>query len=87
MRLRRLAPLLLNFYGNIYLAIPADVEQRKIVEFIKCESVIINNAIQKIEKELTLLQEYKTTLIAEAVTGKIDVREWRPKEFSSDVPG
>jgi len=26
------------------------------------------------------MQEYRTSLISQAVTGKIDVREWEPKK-------
>lgn len=40
----------------------------------------MNETIATIEKEIALVQEYRTAIIAEAVTGKIDVREY---EFSS----
>jgi type I restriction enzyme S subunit len=49
-------------------------EQIKIANFIKSEHFVINTTISTIEKELSLVEEYKTVLIAEAVTGKIDVR-------------
>ena len=35
----------------------------------------INVAINRTEREITLLREYRTTLTAEVVTGKLDVRE------------
>ncbi len=34
----------------------------------------MNIAISKIERELTLIQEFRTRLIADVVTGKLDVR-------------
>ena len=41
----------------------------------------------KIEKEITLTQEYKTALIAEAVTGKIDVRDFVIPEVIAEEEG
>jgi type I restriction enzyme S subunit len=49
-------------------------EQTAIVSHIEKETAIINKTIATIEKEIALVQEYRTALIAEAVTGKIDVR-------------
>jgi type I restriction enzyme S subunit len=59
---------------NFAIALPNVVEQKQIIEHIEREFEKINTAISTIEKEIILSQEYKTTLIAEAVTGKIDVR-------------
>ncbi|MBE7441448.1 MAG: restriction endonuclease subunit S [Flavobacteriales bacterium] len=61
---------------TLKIAIPIVDEQKKIVQFIDSETEIINTTISKIEKELALVEEYKTALIAEAVTGKIDVRNY-----------
>lgn len=61
---------------QIKIAIPDTNEQRQIVEFLDNELKNINEAISKIEKEIALTEEYKTTIIAEAVTGKIDVRQY-----------
>lgn len=59
---------------NIPLLLPPINEQKQIVQYIKNQSFIINEAIIKIEKEIELIKEYRTTLISDAVTGKIDVR-------------
>ncbi|GGA41154.1 hypothetical protein CYANOKiyG1_59480 [Okeania sp. KiyG1] len=53
-------------------------EQKEIALFIEKKSEKINRAIATIEKEIKLIQEYRTTLISETVTGKIDVRKYRP---------
>ena len=58
------------------IALPEIDVQKKIVLYIKGESAKIELAISKIENELTLTEEYKTSIIAEAVTGKIDVRQY-----------
>ena len=57
------------------LLIPPIQEQQQIVRHIESETIKIDKTLSKIEKEIALLQEYKTALISEAVTGKIDVRK------------
>lgn len=52
-------------------------EQQAIVSHIEKETSKLNRAITTIEKEIKLVQEYRTALIAEAVTGKTDVREYK----------
>ncbi len=49
-------------------------EQKAIADYLdeKCEKV--DRLMEKIEKHISLLKEYKSALISEAVTGKIDVR-------------
>lgn len=55
--------------------IPSIEEQKVIVEFIEQETVTIDKAIELSKKEIELLQEYKTRLIADVVTGAVDVRK------------
>lgn len=62
--------------NNIIVSMPESIdEQIEIVNFIKSETKVIDQTISTIEKEIALVEEYKTALIAEAVTGKIDVRD------------
>jgi type I restriction enzyme, S subunit len=61
---------------NLKCVYPNLSEQVEIVSHIETETVVINKIITSIEKEIALTQEYKTVLIAEAVTGKIDVRDF-----------
>lgn len=71
--------------NNILVAIPLDIkEQKLVVSHIGKETSIINKTIATIEKEIALVQEYRTALIAEAVTGKIDVREYNVPSFEED---
>lgn len=53
---------------------PPVEEQDIITIFIKKESDRIETLISKSKEEIELLKEYKTSLISEVVTGKVDVR-------------
>ena len=61
-------------------------EQKEIQLFIKDETEKINITISTIEKEIALTQEYRTALIADAVTGKIDVSDFViPEEKEAEI--
>lgn len=62
-------------FFDIPIIKPPKEDQEKILNYIDAERVKINLAIAKIEKEIELIQEYRTTLISDAVTGKIDIRD------------
>ncbi|MGR3309285.1 MAG: restriction endonuclease subunit S [Candidatus Brocadiales bacterium] len=49
-------------------------EQKEIAEYLEGKTQQIDTLIEKEEKFIKLLQEYRTALISEVVTGKIDVR-------------
>lgn len=66
-----------NDLKTIYTSIPTIQEQKQIVTYIETEITKVAKTISTIEKEITLVEEYKTALIAEAVTGKIDVRNYK----------
>jgi len=71
----------LNFeqLKNFDIPLPSQKEQIKILDFIKKETSTIETLISKYQKQTDLMQEYRTALISQAVTGKIDVREWKPR--------
>lgn len=60
---------------NYALALPPGPEQDKIVEAIESAVSAINPGIILARREIRLLREYRTRLIADVVTGKLDVRE------------
>ena len=60
--------------GNILVFLPPDKEQEQIVESIIKENQLIESTIQIINNQVKYLKEYRTALISEAVTGKIDLR-------------
>lgn len=59
---------------QIFLAIPSIQEQIQIADFLDSEIFRIESLTIKMKKEIELLKEYKTALISEVVTGKVDVR-------------
>ena len=60
--------------------LPPLSEQQAIANFLDDKLVKIDKCITVIEKEIKLTQEYRTTLISETVTGKIDVRKYHPPQ-------
>ncbi len=59
---------------NLLIPLPPLTEQRAIADFPDLETARIDTLIEKIERQIELLNEYKQSLITSAVTGKIDVR-------------
>jgi type I restriction enzyme S subunit len=57
------------------ILIPSLSEQKEIIEAVEKEIVRIEAIQNKIQKEIDLIQEYRTRLISDAVTGRIDVRD------------
>ncbi len=66
---------------EIHFALPTIKEQLEIVNYIEERTNIIDKLISKYEKQIELLEEYKTVLISNAVTGQIDVRDWKAKRM------
>ncbi|NCB43335.1 MAG: hypothetical protein EOM59_12040 [Clostridia bacterium] len=62
------------------IPVPSIKEQDEIVQEINEQRAKHSELITKYKKQIDLMQEYKTSLISKAVTGKIDVREWQPKQ-------
>jgi type I restriction enzyme S subunit len=54
---------------------PPAREQQSIVESIDVDCAPVNAGISRLEREIDLLREYRTRLVADVVTGKLDVRE------------
>ena len=56
-------------------ALPSAVEQGAIMEHVKSRTDANQSAIAGATRQIRLLREYRTRLIADVVTGKLDVRE------------
>ncbi|MDP3149624.1 MAG: hypothetical protein Q8N83_10900, partial [Ignavibacteria bacterium] len=66
--------ILIGELRQIKITCPKNIhEQLQIVQHIETETKRIDGTITKTEKEIELLAEYRTALISEVVTGKIDV--------------
>lgn len=61
----------------IILEPPTD-KVNQIVKFIEKESSVLDKLISKTKLQINKLKEYRQSIISEAVTGKIDVRDWQP---------
>ena len=80
-------------FGPIRITIPPIDEQYSIVAYIDRETSGLNTAISRFEREIELLREYRTRLVADVVTGKLDVRDVAAKlpdevqalEFEDDL--
>lgn len=65
-----------NTLNNFFIAIPESLdEQISIARLIDSKINEVDKIISKAQQEIKLLKEYKTALISEVVTGKVDVRK------------
>lgn len=60
---------------EIRVAVPPVTEQQAMVRFIREETQEFIAAISRLEREIELLREYRTRLVSDVVTGKLDVRD------------
>jgi type I restriction enzyme S subunit len=61
--------------GRILIAVPTVPEQEAALRQIEEASTPLTAATSRLEREIALLREYQTRLVADVVTGKLDVRE------------
>ena len=66
--------------GSIPFVCPTLDEQKEIADYLEKKTKSIGSLLNQIEVQIDELKSYKSVLITEAVTGKIDLREWKPKE-------
>ncbi len=60
---------------GLWFCVPPLSEQEKIAASLDNELLGCDTAISRLEREIELLREYRTRLVADVVTGKLDVRE------------
>ena len=63
-----------NALGNVLLPIPPLAEQAAIAAYLDKQTATIDAAMARAQREIDLLSEYRTRLIADVVTGQVDVR-------------
>jgi len=64
-----------EFIANFPIPIPPLPEQTAIVEYLDAQTAKLDAAIATARREIELLREYRERLIADVVTGKVDVRQ------------
>lgn len=65
--------------GSIPFVCPTLDEQKVIADYLEKKTESIGSLLNQIKTQVEELKSYKSALITEAVTGKIDLRGWRPK--------
>ena len=65
----------LSSLKDFRFAVPPKAEASRIARRIDDETSAMDRRVQQLEGEIRLLQEYRTSLVANVVTGKLDVRE------------
>ncbi|ENK8198482.1 restriction endonuclease subunit S [Campylobacter upsaliensis] len=60
---------------NFKIPLPPLHEQKEIAEFLDSKVAQINSVIEKTKRQITLIKEYKNTLINEAVCGRINLQK------------
>ncbi len=71
---------------SIKVPFPPQEEQLEVLQGIQQSMATIDLLISRAEREISLLQEYRTRLIADVVTGKIDVRGMDVPEDQEKAP-
>ncbi len=75
-------------FFRLPLILPPVEDQGRIVNEVKEGTAQLTANISRLEREIDLLREYRTRLVADVVTGKLDVREAAarlPEEAAPDV--
>jgi type I restriction enzyme S subunit len=65
-----------DFIGNTYMPYFSLLHQKTIIQYLDNASNKMDSIITKTKKQIKKLKEAKQSLISEAVTGKIDLRDW-----------
>jgi len=60
--------------GQLSVLLPSVTEQQQILASLEIETQPVDTAISRLNREIDLLREYRTRLVADVVTGKLDVR-------------
>jgi len=71
--------------GNVLVALPPFNEQARIVKYIFQETSLLQGLISRAQREIDLIREYRTRLISDVVTGKVDVRHLAPARGSGGL--
>jgi type I restriction enzyme S subunit len=73
-----------DIVGRLLVPVPPMREQLEISQAIEAQTHDFETAVSRVGREIELLREYRTRLVADVVTGKLDVREAvsrLPEEF------
>ncbi|RZJ93132.1 MAG: restriction endonuclease subunit S, partial [Hymenobacter sp.] len=63
-----------DFVRNFEVGIPPITEQQQILDYLAAETRLLDETTSRAQREIELIQEYRTRLVADVVTGRVDVR-------------
>ena len=69
----------------VRIPVPPDSEQAEIADWIAEHTRELSSGIRTAEREIDLIREYRARLIADVVTGKLDVRHMAPPPGSPEL--
>jgi type I restriction enzyme S subunit len=71
--------------NGIKLTCPPVSEQKRIIAYIESKTQIIDKAIDRINNEIDLMTEYRTSLTSNVITGKVDVRHIEVEDSIEEI--
>ena len=72
--------------ANLRIPLPSMPEQRQLLITCHDQLAPIDMAASRLEREIELLREYRSRLVADVVTGKLDVREAAARLHDEELP-
>lgn len=69
------------------VVLPSIEEQGRIATYIDAETNKINEIIDRSQREIDIIREYRTRLITDVVTGKLDVRGVAVEAVEEELEG
>lgn len=64
--------------GNVWFALPPQEAQDQLISQLEKALHPVDAVIEQERKQIQLAREYRDRLIADVVTGQVDVRGWQP---------
>jgi len=68
---------------QLEIPLPPFEEQEKIGSLIEKKDSELKQTISELQSQIEDLKAYKSSVITEAVTGKVDLRDWKPSEVTA----
>ena len=62
---------------ELLILVPPLSEQRAIASYLDAQTTKIDTTLSELKSQIEDLRRYKSSVITEAVTGKVDVRQWK----------
>ncbi|WP_397445940.1 restriction endonuclease subunit S [Polaribacter sp. R77954] len=68
-----------NVFNEFSFALPVNLkEQKEIIDYLDEKTRKMDLLLEKVKNQIKKLKSFRQSIISEAVTGKIDVRDWQP---------